>query len=50
MQKFGLLEAPPKRQFKEDYGVFRFGQFKSVWNRVGKSTPQVSFSRSRRKL
>ena len=47
MQKFGLLEAPPKRQFKEDYGVFRFGQFKS---RVGKSTPQVYFSRSRRKL
>ena len=35
--KVCLLEAPPKRHFKEDYGVFRFGQFKSVWNRVGKS-------------
>ena len=50
MQKWGVLEAPPKRQFKEDYGVFRFGQFKSVWNWVGKSTPPVYFSRSKRKF
>ena len=26
MQKWGLHEAPPKRQFKQYYGTSRFGQ------------------------
>ena len=27
MQKPGLHEAPPRRQFKDYYGIFRFGKF-----------------------
>ena len=26
-QKSGLHESPPRRQFKDCYGIFRFGQF-----------------------
>ena len=30
LQKLGLHEAPPKRKFKEYYGIFRFESLSSL--------------------
>ena len=30
MQKWGLYEAPPKRQFQQYYGICRFGQLNTI--------------------
>ena len=35
IEKSGLHEAPPKREFKEYYGIFRWGQFDKKFYKCG---------------